>query len=84
MNYADIKLFDVANGTGVRVSVFVSGCTHHCKNCFNPDTWDFGYGKPFTDVEINHIIDSCKEDYIAGLSLLGGEPMEYEIGRAHV
>ena len=77
MNYADIKLFDVANGTGVRVSVFVSGCTHHCKNCFNPDTWDFGYGKPFTDVEINHIIDSCKEDYIAGLSLLGGEPMEY-------
>ena len=77
MNYADIKLFDVANGTGVRVSVFVSGCTHHCKNCFNADTWDFGYGKPFTDVEINHIIDSCKEDYIAGLSLLGGEPMEY-------
>ena len=77
MNYADIKLFDVANGTGVRVSVCVSGCTHHCKNCFNADTWDFGYGKPFTDVEINHIIDSCKEDYIAGLSLLGGEPMEY-------
>lgn len=77
MNYADIKLFDVANGTGVRVSVFVSGCTHHCKDCFNPDTWDFGYGKPFTDVEINRIIDSCKEDYIAGLSLLGGEPMEY-------
>ena len=77
MNYADIKLFDVANGTGVRVSVFVSGCTHPCTNCFNPDTWDFGYGKPFTDVEINHIIDSCKEDYIAGLSLLGGEPMEY-------
>ena len=77
MNYADIKLFDVANGTGVRVSVFVSGRTHHCKNCFNADTWDFGYGKPFTDVEINHIIDSCKEDYIAGLSLLGGEPMEY-------
>ena len=77
MNYADIKQFDVANGTGVRVSVFVSGCTHHCKGCFNPDTWDFGYGKPFTDVEIEHIIDSCKEDYIAGLSLLGGEPMEY-------
>ena len=63
MNYADIKQFDVANGTGVRVSVFVSGCTHHCKGCFNPDTWDFGYGKPFTDVEIEHII--------------GGEPMEY-------
>ncbi len=77
MNYADIKQFDVANGTGVRVSIFVSGCTHHCKGCFNPDTWDFGYGKPFTDVEIEHIIDSCKEDYIAGLSLLGGEPMEY-------
>lgn len=77
MNYADIKLFDVANGTGVRVSIFVSGCTHHCKNCFNPDTWDFNYGKIFTDKEIEQVIESCKEDYIAGLSLLGGEPMEY-------
>lgn len=77
MNYADIKLFDVANGTGVRVSLFVSGCTHHCKNCFNPDTWDFGYGKPFTEKEIDKIIDGCSADYIAGLSLLGGEPFEY-------
>lgn len=77
MNYADIKLFDVANGTGVRVSVFVSGCTHHCKNCFNPDTWDFNFGKAFTDKEIDYVVDSCREDYIAGLSLLGGEPMEY-------
>lgn len=77
MNYADIKLYDVANGTGVRVSVFVSGCTHHCRGCFNPDTWDFCFGKPFTDEEINYVIDNCRPDYIAGLSLLGGEPMEY-------
>lgn len=77
MNYADIKQIDVANGTGIRVSLFVSGCTHHCKNCFNPETWDFNYGKPFTDKEIQYIIDSCKESYIQGLSILGGEPMEY-------
>ena len=76
MNYADIKLFDVANGTGVRVSVFVSGCTHHCKNCFNPDTWDFGYGKPFDKPVRNAVFAACEPDYIAGLSLLGGEPME--------
>lgn len=76
MNYADIKLFDVANGPGVRVSLFVSGCTHHCKNCFNPETWNFDFGKPFTQAEIDHILNSCKEDYIAGITVLGGEPME--------
>ena len=76
MNYADIKQYDVANGTGVRVSLFVSGCTHHCKECFNKEAWDFNYGKPFTDKEIEDIIQYLKPGYIAGLSLLGGEPFE--------
>lgn len=76
MNYADIKQFDVANGVGVRVSLFVSGCTHHCKGCFNKEAWDFQYGKPFTEREIDLIIDYLKPDYVSGLSLLGGEPME--------
>lgn len=78
MNYADIKYIDVANGPGVRVSLFVSGCTHHCKNCFNQETWDFNYGKPFTDAELEQIIGYLKPDYIKGLSLLGGEPLEYK------
>lgn len=78
MNYADIKYIDVANGPGVRVSLFVSGCTHHCKNCFNQETWDFNYGKPFTDTELEQIIGYLKPDYIKGLSLLGGEPLEYK------
>lgn len=76
MNYADIKQYDVANGLGVRVSVFVSGCTHHCKNCFNPETWDFTYGKPFTQTEIQQILDYLEPSYVAGLSVLGGEPFE--------
>ncbi len=76
MNYADIKQYDVANGLGVRVSIFVSGCTHHCKNCFNPETWDFTYGKPFSQVEIQRILDYLKPSYVAGLSVLGGEPFE--------
>ena len=76
MNYATIKDFDVANGPGVRVSLFVSGCRHYCKNCFNREAWDFNYGQPFTEKEIDHIIDAMKADYIKGLSLLGGEPME--------
>lgn len=76
MNYADIKRCDVANGEGVRVSLFVSGCTHHCKECFNKEAWDFDYGKPFTDQEIHLILEYLKPDYVAGLSLLGGEPME--------
>lgn len=76
MNYANIKNTDIANGDGVRVSLFVSGCTHHCKNCFNPETWDFCYGKPFTkDVE-DKIIKMLEPSYIQGLTLLGGEPME--------
>ncbi len=77
MNYMDIKRCDIANGVGVRTSLFVSGCTHHCKGCFNPDTWDFNAGKPFTDKEADLIIDYCKEDHIAGLTLLGGEPLEF-------
>lgn len=76
MNYADIKPYDVANGIGIRVSLFVSGCTHHCKECFNKETWDFNYGKPFTRKEEEEIIRYLEPDYIAGLSLLGGEPME--------
>lgn len=78
MNYADIKQCDVANGPGVRVSLFVSGCTHHCKECFNPETWDFGYGDPFTEKEIEKILEYLKPDYIKGLTLLGGEPLEQE------
>ncbi len=76
MYYADIKRCDVANGEGVRVSLFVSGCTHHCKECFNKEAWDFKYGEPFTDKEIQKILDYMEPDYVAGLSLLGGEPME--------
>ena len=77
MNYADIKRYDIANGTGVRVSLFVSGCTHHCKGCFNSETWDFSYGTPFTQETMDTILEYCKPDYIAGLSLLGGEPFEH-------
>ncbi len=76
MNYADIKQYDVANGLGVRVSIFVSGCTHHCKGCFNAETWDFNFGKPFTQKEIDKIIEYLAPDYVAGLSVLGGEPFE--------
>lgn len=78
MNYADIKRCDVANGPGVRVSLFVSGCTHHCKECFNPETWDFNYGAPFTDKEIQLILDYLAPEYIKGFTLLGGEPLEQE------
>ena len=76
MNYADIKLYDVANGPGIRVSLFVSGCTHQCKGCFNQVAWDFNYGKPFTDKTIDTIIDALAPDYIKGLTLLGGEPLD--------
>ena len=76
MNYADIKKVDVANGEGVRVSVFVSGCNHHCKGCFNQCAWDFNYGNKFTDAEIDKVINYLAHDYISGLSLLGGEPLE--------
>ena len=77
MNYAEIKYCDVANGPGVRTSIFVSGCTHRCKGCFNEIAWDFNYGKPFTRETIDAIIDSLKPDYITGLTLLGGEPFEH-------
>ena len=76
MNYADIKRVDVANGEGVRVSVFVSGCNHHCKGCFNECAWDFNYGNKFTEKEIDKVIEYLDHDYINGLSLLGGEPLE--------
>ena len=77
MNYADIKCNDAANGPGVRISLFVSGCSHHCPGCFNEIAWDFNYGKPFTQDTIDSIIESLKPDYIQGLTLLGGEPFEY-------
>lgn len=76
MNYADIKKVDVANGEGVRVSLFVSGCNHHCKGCFNQCAWDFNYGDKFTEKEEQKIIEYMDHDYIEGLSLLGGEPLE--------
>ena len=78
MNYADIRPIDVANGPGVRVSLFVSGCTHHCEGCFNPETWDFHYGKPFGPEQEEEILSALSRPYIHGLSLLGGEPMEPE------
>ena len=78
MNYADIRPIDVANGPGVRVSLFVSGCTHHCEGCFNPETWDFHYGKPFGPEQEEEILSALARPYIHGLSLLGGEPMEPE------
>ena len=78
MNYADIKVADVANGEGVRVSLFVSGCNHHCKGCFNAQAWDFNYGKEFTEEDIDRIISELDHPYVAGLSLLGGEPLEYK------
>ncbi|MEE1003585.1 MAG: anaerobic ribonucleoside-triphosphate reductase activating protein [Acutalibacteraceae bacterium] len=76
MNYATIKPIDVANGPGVRVSLFVSGCTHHCKGCFNSEAWDFNYGKPFEKQAEEEIFSALSPDYIEGFSLLGGEPFE--------
>ena len=78
MNYATIKNCDIANGPGVRISLFVSGCTHHCKGCFNEVAWDFDYGEPFTQQTIRTILDMMKPGYIKGLTLLGGEPFEPE------
>ena len=78
MNYAEIKNCDIANGPGVRVSLFVSGCTHHCPGCFNQVAWDFGYGQPFTQQTIDEILELIKPTYIRGLTLLGGEPFEPE------
>ena len=76
MNYATIKPWDIANGPGVRVSLFVSGCTHHCKDCFNPEAWDFDYGEPFDGAVIDHILALMRPHYIRGITYLGGEPFE--------
>lgn len=82
MNYAEIKSCDIANGLGVRVSLFVSGCSHHCKNCFNEMTWDFHYGQPFDEDVEKQLLEYLKPDHISGLTLLGGEPMEPSNQRA--
>ena len=84
MNYASIRTCDIANGEGVRVTLFVSGCTHHCKGCFNPDQWDFGYGKPFDRQVEDEILAALEPSFISGLTILGGEPMEPENQRALV
>lgn len=76
MNYCGIKKCDIANGTGVRVTLFVSGCTHHCKGCFQPETWDFSYGSEFTAETEMEILTALAPGYIHGLTLLGGEPFE--------
>ncbi|MBS6628227.1 MAG: anaerobic ribonucleoside-triphosphate reductase activating protein [Clostridiales bacterium] len=76
MNYGEIKDCDIANGEGVRVSLFVSGCTHHCPNCFNQQTWDFSFGQPFTREVEDRLLQMLSRSYIGGLSLLGGEPFE--------
>lgn len=77
MYYADIKKTDIANGPGVRLSLFVSGCTHHCKGCFNEETWDFQYGKEFTAQTMEEFLSELKKPYYCGITLLGGEPFEY-------
>ncbi len=82
MNYAAIKNVDIADGPGVRVSLFVSGCLNHCPGCFQPQTWDFGYGEPFTKETEDELISLLKPDYIQGITLLGGEPFEPENQRA--
>lgn len=76
MNYATIKTRDVANGPGIRVSLFVSGCTHHCKNCFNQEAWDFNYGDKFDKAAEEKILNALSEDFITGFTVLGGEPFE--------
>ena len=82
MNYASIRTFDIANGEGVRVSVFVSGCTHHCKGCFNREAWDFGYGTPWTAEVEDSVLKALEGEFIDGLTLLGGEPFEPSNQRA--
>ena len=82
MNYCNIKKFDIANGEGIRTTLFVSGCRNRCKNCFQPETWSFDYGEPFTEAVENEILDTFKVPSVRGLTLLGGEPMEPENQRA--
>ncbi len=79
MNYGTIKKCDIANGEGVRVSLFVSGCTHRCRNCFNREAWDFEYGRPFTPETEEEILKALEPDYINGLSLLGESPLSRRI-----
>jgi anaerobic ribonucleoside-triphosphate reductase activating protein len=76
MYYGELKKRDIANGIGVRVALFVSGCTNHCEECFNRATWDFNFGKPYTVSTENEIIEALRPGFVRGLSLLGGEPME--------
>lgn len=75
MRYNKIRKMDISNGPGIRISIFMQGCTFNCKNCFNPDTHDFNGGKEFNEDTINRVLELCKEDYIKGLSILGGEPL---------
>ena len=82
MNYSAIKYCDIANGTGVRTVLFVSGCRNHCKGCFQPETWDFAHGEPFTPAVEEALLASLEPDYISGLTLLGGDPFEPENQRA--
>ena len=79
MYYGALKKTDIANGPGVRVSLFVSGCTHHCKECFNPETWNFCYGTPFTKEVEDEIIKALSPSWINGLTILGGEPLKKKI-----
>lgn len=78
MNFSKIDPMSIVDGDGCRVTLFVSGCRNHCKGCFNPETWNFDFGQPFTEIEENEIIEACSKPYIAGLTILGGEPMEQE------
>ena len=82
MNFATIKKRDIADGPGVRVSLFVSGCTHHCEGCFNEIAWDFNYGEPFTEAVQQELLEALAPDYVQGLTLLGGEPFEPQNQRA--
>ena len=78
MNYGNIKEYDIANGEGVRISLFVSGCRHHCKGCFNAETWDYNFGQPYTKEVEDRFLELRKPMYVQGFSLLGGEPFEPE------
>ena len=84
MYYGNIKKYDIADGEGVRVTLFVSGCTNHCEGCFQPETWDFSYGKPYTEETEKEILEALNHEYIQGLTLLGGEPFEPENQRVLV
>ena len=84
MYFGNIKYCDIADGEGVRTALFVSGCTHHCKGCFQPETWDFSYGQEFTGAVIEQLLESLEPEYVDGLTILGGEPMEPDNQRALV